>query len=131
MIVHSIIVYKPVIQQSQPGVYEPAGHITQEQLDTLNAAHGLSKGMYVKYRETLVASSIWQIFFVVDVYREVKDITYNYKGKPNTIKIVNLGGSGGYIKRNDVGYDFVPLNDEEIAANITNNDLILHRIKTF
>lgn len=133
MIVHSIIVHKPLVEPPRPYTYqpEPIIRLSQDDLDALNKVNGLSSGMFAKYKQSLDVKSLYQVFYICKVVTDVKELSYNYQGKPNTVQIINLGGGGGYIKRWEMGSEFVPLNDEELAAHVTNNDLVLHRVKAY
>lgn len=128
MIAHNIIVHKPLVLI--PSGQKPTPRFTQEELDKYNTASLIQRGMYVKYNTVTEISSTYQIFYVCELITKLEELTYNYKGYPNNIKILNLGGPNVTdIKRFDTSQDYVPLNDEEMAAYITNNALLLHRIE--
>lgn len=131
MIVHSIVTEKPTIPVQHQGSYAPIVTLSQEDLDALNKIHGLSKGMFVKYKVCDKINGMYSVFYVASVIERVEDLTYNFQGKPNNVEVVNMGGGGGYIKRKDIGSDFIPLNEAELAEYVTNNDLLLHRVKAF
>lgn len=133
MIVHSIVTEKPPIQAPYQGSSHapPIVTLSQEDLAALNKIHGLSKGMFVKYKVCDKINGAWSIFYVANVIEQIEDLTYNFQGQPNNVEIVNMGGGSGYIKRKDIGSDFIPLNEAELAEHVTNNDLLLHRVKAF
>lgn len=130
MIVHSIVVHKPIIALPQNYGPAPVNTLTQEQLNKLHESHGFSKGMFIKYKEITSVHSLFQIFYVCELITNADELTYNYKGEPLTLRVANLGQGTGMIKRLEVSYQFLPLTEEEIQAYITNNDILLHRIKT-
>jgi len=127
MIVHSIVTYVPPAPAYTPAWKQTPEVVTQEQLDALLRDNPNQKGMYVKYG-TITAKDLFQAFYVLDVKTTLDGLETSYNGKAKIIEIINLGTDYAQ-KRWDCAPEFTPLNEEELAALITNNALVLHRVK--